>query len=170
VSARETKFLGQAPTAIESSFAIVSCESSSAAAYRFSRRCLTEDVPGISRIFGAAMKQPCERYLENLLVEAKRVGVKRIVKLSGKISDHETAGFSQWNRDAERRIKQSGIPYTILRGKYFMQNLFGNAKQNKKRRFHQRPSRQAHRSHRHAGRRSRGCRRAHRRGAFGKDL
>ena len=39
--------------AIESSFAIVSGESCSAAAWRFSRRCLTEDVPGISRIFGA---------------------------------------------------------------------------------------------------------------------
>jgi hypothetical protein len=36
---------------------------------------------------------------------------------------------SQWNRDAERRIRESGISYTILRANYFMQNLFGNAEQ-----------------------------------------
>ncbi len=41
------------PSASESSFAIVSGESCSTAAWRFSRRCLTEDVPGISRILGA---------------------------------------------------------------------------------------------------------------------
>ena len=69
------------------------------------------------------------RYEENLLAEANKVGVKRVVKLSGKIADHHTVGFSQWNREAERRIKQSGIPYTILRANYFMQNLFGNAEQ-----------------------------------------
>ena len=55
--------------------------------------------------------------------------MKRLVKLSGKIADHHTNGFSQWNRDAERRIKASGISYTILRGNYFMRNLFGNAEQ-----------------------------------------
>jgi hypothetical protein len=43
---------------------------------------------------------------ENLLAEAKKVGVKRIVKLSGKIADHHTIGFSQWNGEAERRIKR----------------------------------------------------------------
>jgi uncharacterized protein YbjT (DUF2867 family) len=69
------------------------------------------------------------RHEENLLAEAKRVGVKRIVKLSGKIVDHHTVGFSLWNREAERRIKESGISYTILRGNYFMQNLFGSAEQ-----------------------------------------
>lgn len=39
--------------AIESSFAMVSGLSLSVAAWRFSRRCLTEDVPGISRMLGA---------------------------------------------------------------------------------------------------------------------
>jgi uncharacterized protein YbjT (DUF2867 family) len=61
---------------------------------------------------------------EKLLAEAKKVGVKRIVKLSGKISERHTAGFSVWNSEAERRIKASGIPYTILRANFFMQNLF----------------------------------------------
>jgi uncharacterized protein YbjT (DUF2867 family) len=55
--------------------------------------------------------------------------VKRVVKLSGKIADRHTVGFSQSNRDTERRIRESGIFYTILRANYFMQNLFGNAEQ-----------------------------------------
>ncbi len=88
---------------------------------------------GIDTLFLVSPGSPDQgRHEENLLVEAKRAGVKRIVKLSGKISDDETGGFSQWNRDAERRIKHSGIPHTILRGNYFMQNLFGNAEQIKK--------------------------------------
>ena len=85
---------------------------------------------GIDRLFLVTPGSPDQgRHEENLLAEANKVGVKRVVKLSGKISDHHTVGFSQWNRDAERRIKESGIPYTILRANYFMQNLFGNAEQ-----------------------------------------
>ena len=88
---------------------------------------------GIDTMFLVSPGTPDQgRHEENLIAEAKRVGVKRLVKLSGKIDDHETGGFSQWNREAERRIKQSGIPYTILRANYFMQNLFGNAEQIKR--------------------------------------
>lgn len=85
---------------------------------------------GIDTVFLVTPGSPDQgRQEENLLAEAQRAGVKRIVKLSGKIADRETIGFSQWNRDAERRIKQSGVPYTILRANYMMQNLFGNAEQ-----------------------------------------
>jgi uncharacterized protein YbjT (DUF2867 family) len=69
------------------------------------------------------------RQEERLLAEAKKVGVKRVVKLSGKIAEHHTVGFAVWNSEAERQIKASGIPYTILRGNFFMQNLFGSATQ-----------------------------------------
>jgi uncharacterized protein YbjT (DUF2867 family) len=76
---------------------------------------------GVDTMFLVTPGSPDQgRQEENLLAEAKRVGVKRIVKLSGKIADGETVGFSQWNRDAERRIKQSGISYTILRANYMM--------------------------------------------------
>jgi uncharacterized protein YbjT (DUF2867 family) len=85
---------------------------------------------GIDTLFLVTPGSPDQgRYEENLLAEAKSVGVKRVVKLSGKIADHHTVGFSQWNRDGERRIKDSGISYIILRANYFMQNLFGNAQQ-----------------------------------------
>ena len=55
--------------------------------------------------------------------------MKHIVKLSGKISEHNAVGFSKWNSEAEQKIKASGIPYTILRGNFFMQNILGSAGQ-----------------------------------------
>lgn len=79
---------------------------------------------GIDTLFLVTAGSPDQgRHEENLLAEAKKVGVKRIVKLSEKIADHHTIGFSQWNREAERRINESGIPYTILPGNYFMQRM-----------------------------------------------
>ena len=67
---------------------------------------------GINTLFLVTPGSPDQgRHEENLLAEAKRVGVKRVLKLSGKIADQHTVGFSQWNREAERRIKESGIPY-----------------------------------------------------------
>ena len=91
---------------------------------------VTAAFSGIEKLFLVTPGSPAQgRQEENLLAEAKRAGVKRIVKLSGKIADHHASGFSEWNREAERRIKDSGISYTILRGNYFMQNFFGNAPQ-----------------------------------------
>jgi uncharacterized protein YbjT (DUF2867 family) len=85
---------------------------------------------GIDTLFLVTPGSPDQGcYEDNLLAGAKRVGVMRIVKLSGKIAEHHTVGFSKWNREAEQKIKQIGIPYTILRGNFFMQNLFGSAAQ-----------------------------------------
>lgn len=98
---------------------------------------------GIDRLFLVTPGSPDQRnYEENILAEAKKARVNRVVKLSGKIADHQTKGFSQWNREAERRIKESGIPYTILRGNYFMQNFFGNADQIKQGAFTNGPASQ----------------------------
>ena len=85
------------------------------------------DIDGLFLVTPGSPEQG--RYEERLLAEAKRVGVKRIVKLSGRIADHHTVGFSVWNREAERRVKESGIPYTILRGNFFMQNFIDSAAQ-----------------------------------------
>ena len=98
---------------------------------------------GIDRLFLVTPGSPDQgNYEENILAEAKKARVNRVVKLSGKIADHQTTGFSQWNREAERRIKESGIPYTILRGNYFMQNFFGNAEQIKQGAFSNGPASQ----------------------------
>lgn len=95
-----------------------------------SRESVAAAFKGIDTLFLVTPGSPDQwRYDDNLLAEAKRVGVKHIVKLSGKISDHNNVGFSKWNSETEQKIKASGIPYTILRGNFFMQNLFGSAAQ-----------------------------------------
>jgi len=85
---------------------------------------------GIDTLFLVTPGSPyAARQEKGLLAEAKRVGVSRIVKLSGKIAEHHTVGFGVWNTEAERQIKATLIPYTILRGNFFMQNLFGSVDQ-----------------------------------------
>jgi uncharacterized protein YbjT (DUF2867 family) len=58
-----------------------------------------------------------------LVDEAKKAGVKHIVKLSVIKADAvpETK-ISRWHREIEKYIEDSGIPYTFLRPASFMQN------------------------------------------------
>lgn len=53
--------------------------------------------------------------------EAKKSGVKRIVKLSA--MGARTAIFPSLHRDSEEKIEAAGIPYTFLRPNGFMQNF-----------------------------------------------
>lgn len=60
----------------------------------------------------------------NLVDEAKKQGVKQIVKLSALGAGAEDGiQLGRWHREMERYIEESGIPYTILRPAAFMQNL-----------------------------------------------
>lgn len=60
----------------------------------------------------------------NLVDEAKRQGVKHIVKLSALGAGAEPGiQLGRWHREMERCVEESGIPYTILRPAGFMQNL-----------------------------------------------
>jgi len=56
--------------------------------------------------------------------EAKRAGVKRIVKLSVYGAGEEGFTFARWHRAVERHIEASGVPWTFLRPAGFMQNFF----------------------------------------------
>lgn len=59
-----------------------------------------------------------------LVDEAKRAGVKHIVKQSGMGADAEPGiTVGRLHREAERYIEASGIPYTHLRPNFFMQNF-----------------------------------------------
>ena len=59
-----------------------------------------------------------------LVDEAKKTGVKQIVKLSALGAGEENAiQLCRWHREIERYIEQSGIPYTFLRAASFMQNF-----------------------------------------------
>jgi uncharacterized protein YbjT (DUF2867 family) len=55
--------------------------------------------------------------------EARRAGVKRIVKLSVFGAPHELFTFARWHRGVEKHIEASGVPWTFLRPAGFMQNF-----------------------------------------------
>lgn len=61
----------------------------------------------------------------NFVDEAKKAGVKQIVKLSvmGAGTEPPRTTDGRLNREAERVIENSGISYTHLRPNYFMQNF-----------------------------------------------
>ena len=56
--------------------------------------------------------------------EAKRAGIKRIVKLSVYGAAEEGFTFARWHRAVEKHIEASGVPWTFLRPSGFMQNFF----------------------------------------------
>ncbi|MBC5773970.1 SDR family oxidoreductase [Pontibacter sp. KCTC 32443] len=61
---------------------------------------------------------------KKLVDEAKRCGVKHIVKLSALGAGAEPGiQLGRWHREIERYIEESGIPYTFLRPASFMQNF-----------------------------------------------
>ncbi|HEY7080751.1 MAG TPA: SDR family oxidoreductase [Nitrososphaeraceae archaeon] len=61
----------------------------------------------------------------NLVNEAKRAGVKYIVKQSvlGADDSEQAITPSRLHRQAEKVIEESGIPFTFLRPNFFMQNF-----------------------------------------------
>ena len=55
--------------------------------------------------------------------EAKKAGVKRIVKLSVLRAEDEAFAFARWHRAVEKYIEASGLLWTFLRPNGFMQNV-----------------------------------------------
>jgi uncharacterized protein YbjT (DUF2867 family) len=56
--------------------------------------------------------------------EAKRAGVKRIVKLSVNGAPQEKFTFARWHHGVEKYIEGSGLAWTFLRPSGFFQNFF----------------------------------------------
>jgi uncharacterized protein YbjT (DUF2867 family) len=55
--------------------------------------------------------------------EAKRAGIKRVVKLSVIGAAQEGFAFARWHRAVEKYIEASGLAWTFLRPNGFMQNV-----------------------------------------------
>jgi uncharacterized protein YbjT (DUF2867 family) len=55
--------------------------------------------------------------------EAKKAGVRRVVKLSVIAADEEAFTFGRWHRAVERHLEASGLAWTHLRPNGFMQNV-----------------------------------------------
>jgi NAD(P)H dehydrogenase (quinone) len=62
----------------------------------------------------------------NAIAAAKQVGVKHVVYTSIPNAEGNAIGFSWVHKDTESALRQSGIPFTILRNNWYFENLLGS--------------------------------------------
>jgi uncharacterized protein YbjT (DUF2867 family) len=86
---------------------------------------LKDALKNVDRLFLLTPDVPnADELASNLVNEAKRTGVRYIVKQSVMGADEDAnVGTMRLHRRAERIIEESGIPYTFLRPNEFMQNF-----------------------------------------------
>jgi uncharacterized protein YbjT (DUF2867 family) len=87
---------------------------------------IVEALKNVDRLFLLTPTHPkMVEFTSNLVKEAKKAGVKHIVKLSHIRADSDEAQISitRLHREAEKLIEDSGIPFTFLRPNFFMQNF-----------------------------------------------
>jgi uncharacterized protein YbjT (DUF2867 family) len=86
---------------------------------------LTEALNDVDKIFLLTPDVPnAPELASNLVIEAKKAGIRHIVKQSVTGADLEAdVGTLRLHRQAEKIIEQSGIPFTFLRPNEFMQNF-----------------------------------------------
>ncbi|MBI5178002.1 MAG: SDR family oxidoreductase [Nitrospinae bacterium] len=92
-------------------------------------RALDEAMKGVDRVFLLSSPDPRQAELQgNVIRAAKRAGVSLIVKQSafGAGPDSPVA-LARWHYETERELRDSGVPYCILRPMMFMQGLFMHA-------------------------------------------
>jgi len=61
----------------------------------------------------------------NAIEAAKKTGVKHVVKLSAMGAENPVLTFGRWHAQAEKRLRESGLTWTILRPGNFMVNALG---------------------------------------------
>jgi uncharacterized protein YbjT (DUF2867 family) len=87
---------------------------------------IVEGLKNVDKLFVVTPTHPkMVEFTSNLVKEAKKAGVKHIVKLSHIRADSDEAQISitRLHREAEKLIEDSGIPFTFLRPNFFMQNF-----------------------------------------------
>lgn len=88
---------------------------------------LGKALKGIERAFLLTnSSEQAERQQLSFVREAKRAGVKHIVKLSQLAADvHSPVRFLRYHAVVEQAIRESGMAFTFLRPNLFMQGLLG---------------------------------------------
>lgn len=84
---------------------------------------IVEALNGVDKLFWLTLPRPnVEEGMSstNLIREAKKNGVRQIVKLS---VFQFVGSIGRWHRHEEKIIEEFGIPYTFLRAGAFMQNF-----------------------------------------------
>jgi uncharacterized protein YbjT (DUF2867 family) len=84
---------------------------------------LAEAVKGADRVFSLALGPQTGSHERALAAAAKKVGVRHIVKLGAMGGDGETRNaIRRWHEEGEQAIRDSGIPWTVVRPGRFMSN------------------------------------------------
>jgi uncharacterized protein YbjT (DUF2867 family) len=88
------------------------------------RASIAAALKGVDKMFLLSGNIPNQSEMEiNAVEEARKAGVKHIVKLSVLHADQEHYTFARWHRAVEKAIEKSGIAWTFLRPTGFMQNF-----------------------------------------------
>jgi uncharacterized protein YbjT (DUF2867 family) len=98
---------------------------------------LAKVVDGADRVFVNSTVGPAILAQNSLIAVARQAGAERIVKLSwiGAAED-SIVRFARWHAQTEHHLKESGVPFTILRANAFMQNYTRLITQGSERTFH----------------------------------
>jgi len=84
---------------------------------------LQRAVSGVERVFSLTFGPRIGIHERNLSVEAKKAGVRHIVKLSALGGDEEVRNaIRKWHDEGEQAIRETGIPLTVVRPGAFMSN------------------------------------------------
>ncbi len=84
---------------------------------------------GMDKVFLLSPEGPQMAALHSELADAaKRAGVRHLVRMSILFSDPDSPlVIGKWHGEADENVAASGVPYTIIRPVYFMQNMLGSA-------------------------------------------
>lgn len=90
---------------------------------------VTAALQGVEKAFLLSPENPTMPELHaNFAAAAKDAGVHHLVRLSILPANPDAPlPLAKWHGEADRAVMDSGVPYTILRPAYFMQNSFGGA-------------------------------------------
>src|SRR5256884_8913686 len=87
---------------------------------------LTGPLRGVERVMLISSSDPAMLEVQsNFIEEARKAGVKHVVKLSGIMPDLDSPfRFARMHGEIERRLEASGMAYTHLRPGEFMHSYF----------------------------------------------
>jgi uncharacterized protein YbjT (DUF2867 family) len=83
---------------------------------------------GVDVLFLACGNLPAQvEHERNVIDAAARAGVRRLVKLSALGAEiGSRVDFWDWHARIERHLRASGVPWVVLRPRYYMSNLLGS--------------------------------------------
>ena len=85
---------------------------------------------GVDKVFLLSPEGPQMAELHGKFADAaKRAGVRHLVRMSILVANPDSPlAIGRWHGEADQNVANSGIPYTIIRPAYFMQNIIGSAR------------------------------------------